>query len=357
MSPNLDPRDRLQRRAILLLLIMAGIGSAMATLMHRFEATPRTIDLVIPPLLTLLFLFGFVTLYRRPQSLRWILPATFLVGFAGIVVPAWFHTLQASLHPDIQLVAILPPIAPVVMPLLGGVMLFLRPSAVLFSGVLAWLVIAGPILLYLLLNPEEIATPRGRDLIVGLGPAMGVMLLILYLHVDMNRRLGAVQLVVDRLTSETHRDPQTGLLDRRGGELILRQMLARIDPRGGAILFRLDTGFERALVVAGSPADEVLVSLVQRCERLLRRQDIFIRWDTDCFLLLIDDADIRDCEVMAEHLRQIIVSKAFAEVGFITASFGVTELLEDEGIEELLERTQAALTAARAAGGNIVETA
>ncbi|MDX1443390.1 MAG: diguanylate cyclase [Gammaproteobacteria bacterium] len=351
MIDAMNPRDRMQHRAMLLLLGLAAVAALAATTMHLLEASPRPMDLVIPPGLALFYSISFLVLYFRPQSLRIVIPAAFGVGFVGLAVPAWFYPVLAT-NTGKPLIDILPPIVPALAPLLAGIMLFLRPPGVIITGFVAWLAIAFPIIAYLLINPAQLAFPRGQELVVGLGPAMGILVVVLYLHVDMNRRLSAAHSEIQRLNLEAERDRVTGLFNRRGGEAMLERILSGIDPRGAAVLFEIDQYPELEGTV---DCDELLAMLVRRCEEFLRRQDLFIHWAPARFLVIVDDADIGECEVLAEHLRQIISGKMFREAGYLSASFGVTEIMPGDSNSTLLRRIEAALDSARATGGDCVQ--
>lgn len=58
----------------------------------------------------------------------------------------------------------------------------LRPHQLLRAIILTWLAIASPILTYLILNPVELRSPRGLDLLISLGPVMGVQSIVILLH-------------------------------------------------------------------------------------------------------------------------------------------------------------------------------
>jgi len=60
---------------------------------------------------------------------------------------------------------------------------------------------------------------------------------------------------------------------------------------------------------------------------------------------------------LAEKLRALIADQPFAEVGTVTASFGVAEFRADETLDDWLKRMDDALYQAKAMGRNRVVVA
>jgi signal transduction histidine kinase len=70
-----------------------------------------------------------------------------------------------------------------------------RRQQLVIATVIAWMAIAAPILVYLLLHPLELHTSRGLDLFISLGPTMGIQIILILFY---NR----LQDLVERLYTE-----------------------------------------------------------------------------------------------------------------------------------------------------------
>lgn len=100
--------------------------------------------------------------------------------------------------------------------------------------------------------------------------------------------------------------------------------------------------------------DAVLVELSQRVRAQLRAVDALARWGGEEFAVLLPRSTLAQAEPVAEKLRQLIASQPFAQVGRVTASFGVAAFLPQDTLDAVLKRADGALYAAKAAGRNRV---
>lgn len=104
--------------------------------------------------------------------------------------------------------------------------------------------------------------------------------------------------------------------------------------------------------------DHVLRIIAEKCQKLLRDEDILVRYGGDEFLALLTK-DISATKQIAERLRREIASKPLtirekARV-FVTASFGVATVNKDiTDLTSLLEQTDRALYQAKQGGRNRV---
>lgn len=120
--------------------------------------------------------------------------------------------------------------------------------------------------------------------------------------------------------------------------------------------------FKRINDTYGHPVgDEVLKSLVTVCRATLRTTDVFARMGGEEFSALLPETDLEDARKTAERLRKAVeASRVMAEDEVIhyTISLGVSELREDDrSLEDLMQRADRALYAAKDAGRNRVEIA
>jgi len=103
--------------------------------------------------------------------------------------------------------------------------------------------------------------------------------------------------------------------------------------------------------------DQVLITFSARIQQQLRSSDAFGRWGGEEFLLLVPHCSADAGLSLARQLRELVAANPFPQAGRVTASFGVAERLPQEPEEAWLQRVDAALYAAKAAGRNQVRGA
>jgi diguanylate cyclase (GGDEF)-like protein/hemerythrin-like metal-binding protein len=87
-----------------------------------------------------------------------------------------------------------------------------------------------------------------------------------------------------------------------------------------------------------------------------RASDLVARWGGEEFVIVMPSSSHATAAAAAERLRCELAAHPFREVGRVTASVGVAELLADEAPQELLARADVALYRAKMGGRNRVET-
>ena len=101
--------------------------------------------------------------------------------------------------------------------------------------------------------------------------------------------------------------------------------------------------------------DEILKEFTQLISANIRNTDIFARWGGEEFVLLLPDTNIETATLTAEKLLIEIERHAFPYVGRMTASFGITELFEDDTETSFIKRADDALYMAKERGRNRIE--
>ena len=276
--------------------------------------------------------------------------ASFVVALFALAVPAWVYPVQAITQPGAKLIDSLPPITAALMPLVLMMIVFLRPRQVFTSALVAWVIIASPILFYLLGHPAELHSPRGMDIVVTLGPVMMLVLIYIPFHRNVERRFASLQIERAKMQALAEHDGLTGLYNRRASEHLLTNLVASPDTNDALILFDIDH-FKRINDTLGHPVgDEVLRQVARRCEALLRRDDVFARWGGEEFLLLVRSARGDGIVHVAENLRAAISATPIEPAGTVTASFGVALFRPHDTLATWLQRADEALYAAKAEG-------
>ena len=101
--------------------------------------------------------------------------------------------------------------------------------------------------------------------------------------------------------------------------------------------------------------DEILKEFTQLISENIRNTDIFARWGGEEFVLLLPDTNIETATLTAEKLLIEIERHTFSYVGRMTASFGITELFEEDTETSFIKRADDALYRAKARGRNRIE--
>lgn len=100
--------------------------------------------------------------------------------------------------------------------------------------------------------------------------------------------------------------------------------------------------------------DRVLVELTRLVRSNLRAADLLARWGGEEFVVMMPHCGTNEAVPLAEKLRALVAHESFAEVGTVTASFGVAELAPAETLDTWLNRADDALYRAKEGGRNRV---
>lgn len=163
-----------------------------------------------------------------------------------------------------------------------------------------------------------------------------------------------------KLTVLAHTDTLTGAYNRRYFQDCVTQELVRNERYAtpmSLLIFDLDH-FKVINDRHGHPAGDVV--LVQTCQLLrghLRASDLLARWGGEEFVVLLPHCDADTACALADKLRAVLADATFAEVGRVTASFGVAQYQAPESIEHWIGRADAALYQAKQAGRNTTRLA
>ena len=107
-------------------------------------------------------------------------------------------------------------------------------------AIIAWLVIALPILLYLIVNPQELFTPRGLEMAFTLGPIMAGVAVLVPFHRGVEKTVQSLRRDRARIQLLAELDPLTQIYNRRGFEKILKELIVSRPVPLGIILFDID---------------------------------------------------------------------------------------------------------------------
>lgn len=169
--------------------------------------------------------------------------------------------------------------------------------------------------------------------------------------------ISSLKQVEEELRTLTITDPLTGIHNRR---YFLDQLAGELERRSrtqrplSLIMLDIDH-FKRINDGFGHDAgDRVLQELCRRIGARLRRIDSLCRLGGEEFIVICPETDADQASHLAESLRRLLQDSPFAEVGRVTASFGVSSARPGDSRESLLQRADQALYAAKNGGRNRV---
>lgn len=152
----------------------------------------------------------------------------------------------------------------------------------------------------------------------------------------------------------TH-DPLTGLLNRREFYRIVDSSLSHAE---GFCLLLVDVDNFKAINdnYGHQKGDEVLQAISRILESTAKIEDKIYRWGGEEFLLFLPGVSIAPALAMAEAIRHAVSCYHTPEyTGTVTVSIGVAEHQEGEEINQLFNRVDKALYAAKKEGRNQVK--
>lgn len=213
----------------------------------------------------------------------------------------------------------------------------------------------------LLHGANSIATSAALALASAL--LIGPLLYLIVIRPLMNRlaRRAAVEAAADQEAPGAGTvDPVTHALNRRGITASLLEAMAQSQRYATplcAALVGID-GFERLAQSHGSGfADHAVQWTVSTLTDALRLPDRVGRYDGAEFLVVMPQTRAPAATKVAERLREAVAASPLAADNVtepLTISVGVVECSKGHDLEKLLSQAQAALSQARAGGGNRV---
>lgn len=161
-----------------------------------------------------------------------------------------------------------------------------------------------------------------------------------------------------KLQELSEKDALTGIYNRRGFEKFLDMefKLARRYKRPlSLIMFDVDNFKKINDTFGHDVGDEVLKRITEIVKKNIRSTDIFARWGGEEFMILLPETPLEKAKLVAEKLRRAIEKGDFGKVGKVTASFGVTQLKDEDTPETFIKRVDQAMYLAKRKGKNRVE--
>jgi|GEM_PF-639036 len=153
-------------------------------------------------------------------------------------------------------------------------------------------------------------------------------------------------------------DPLTGAFNRRYFLDIVGMEISRAQRYNrplALIMFDIDH-FKHINDTGGHElGDAVLTGMAALVRQRLRHSDVFVRWGGEEFLILAVETTLRQALALAETLLAAFRHASFADLGPVTASFGVTEFGANDNLDRWLKRADDLMYRAKHKGRDRVE--
>ncbi|QOY51468.1 diguanylate cyclase [Candidatus Sulfurimonas baltica] len=154
-------------------------------------------------------------------------------------------------------------------------------------------------------------------------------------------------------------DSLTGLYNRhKFSELFLSSYASMTQRENDMSLIILDIDYFKKINdnFGHNAGDKVLIQVSHSLLKTLRNLDIICRWGGEEFVILLPTASLEKGVYLAEKLRIYIQELDLGVIGKISASFGVSQVIEGDSMESVVERADKALYLAKSSGRNCVKT-
>lgn len=154
-------------------------------------------------------------------------------------------------------------------------------------------------------------------------------------------------------------DPLTSIYNRRKfNELLNREVERSKRYKTGLSIIMCDIDHFKKIndTFGHDVGDNALKVFSNKINENIREVDMFARWGGEEFMILMPNVNIEGASSLAEKLRRIIEATEVKKITSFTASFGVTDLNEDDTTESFIKRVDEAMYKAKESGRNKVES-
>ncbi|WP_456407172.1 diguanylate cyclase [Thiolapillus sp.] len=202
-------------------------------------------------------------------------------------------------------------------------------------------------------KPEKLYT------IPGFVPMVFLLAAMLTLVLGHQAKKLELQSINKALSIQASIDSLTGIYNRQQFESLLKEEMKKFHRYQHPLsLIMFDVDNFKSINDENSHlfGDQILREIVAVIKGGLRSSDVFARWGGEEFIILLPETDRDGACRLAEKLRSLLESSPFSQGLRVTASFGVTEVLEGDELESLVRRADLAMLIAKTEGKNRVHS-
>lgn len=152
-------------------------------------------------------------------------------------------------------------------------------------------------------------------------------------------------------------DPLTGIYNRKAFEKLLKKEISfakRHNLPLSAAMIDIDHFKNINKKYGHEEGDKILKNFAKTLVKSIRQEDILARYTGDQFALIYPNTQVEFALLACDRIRQKIEKKKFRNINLkITASFGITQLLNEDDSKTIIKRASEALYMAKRKGGNL----
>lgn len=160
---------------------------------------------------------------------------------------------------------------------------------------------------------------------------------------------------LQNMIKKANTDPLTGVLNRRKGTELIENAINN-SKEASLIMFDIDDFKYINDSFGHNIGDVVLKEISYITIDTTRKNDVFIRWGGEEFIILCTDTSLEMATSLANRLKVIIENYQFCTKSTITSSFGVTSLNKKEDLRSQINRVDALLYISKKNGKNQVNS-
>lgn len=161
----------------------------------------------------------------------------------------------------------------------------------------------------------------------------------------------------NKLFIYSYTDALTGVYNRRYFIEKLEDAVKGANGDGSFSLIMIDLDHFKAINdrFGHNIGDFVLKTISSEFVKNLRRNDLLARWGGEEFIILLPKTNVKNAVEIAEKLREHLLSLDLAEVGRVSASFGVAGCCAGNTCDGIIQRADEMLYKAKLTGRNCVK--
>jgi len=153
-------------------------------------------------------------------------------------------------------------------------------------------------------------------------------------------------------------DTLTSLYNRGEFTRVIDAKIKSIQRHGGTfgfVIFDIDHFKVVNDTYGHKVGDDVLVTLAKFISSNTRADDFVARWGGEEFVLIVNNANIKELEILIQKLQNKLTEISFSHIKNLTLSFGLTQYKKGDTKDSILNRADIALYSAKEKGRNRYE--
>jgi diguanylate cyclase len=342
-------------RSLKILLLFGSVAILLIWISEAWSGRLMVIDRFAYPVMVAVFGCAFFAIQYRPAVLPIAEKAAFLtlVLYINLLVQLIISGYEPTLN--IYTLSTIAQWFPLVY---IAAFIFLETRNAIIASIAIYLSMLIPIVAQIVIQQNAFIESEQNQVLFNMMASHPVYIMTLSVITRLKTHYVQAQQQADLMRAAANRDYLTGVANRRSIAQSLQHSLASAstrDARFCAILLDIDYFKQINDTHGHEVGDQVLIEVTECLRAEVRNTDVLGRWGGEEFIIIAPDADLSTGTQLAERLRSAIAAQPYEGIGWVTASFGVSESLAGDTPESLVRRADAALYLAKQRGRNRVE--